>query len=158
MSHIIKDPSIALRWAVDVLRALEIPFQISGGLAAQAYGSRRELYDIDISIPEDAFPKLFCEVQQFVVSGPSLYKDEEWQLLLMTVNYQGQEIDFGGAYEGRFYDRNKSSWIGISEDLSTAEIRTVFGIQVPVICKQDLIAYKRLLDRDVDREDIAAIE
>jgi predicted nucleotidyltransferase len=75
----------------------------------------------------------------------------------MTVRYAGHEVDFGGAFQSRFFDKAKGFWVPFPEDLSTAEKAVIHGVDVPVIRKADLIAYKRLLDRDVDREDIAAM-
>ena len=34
----------------------------------------------------------------------------------------------------------------------------VYGLQVPVIAKEDLIAYKKLILRDVDQIDIEILE
>jgi hypothetical protein len=152
-----KDTSTALRWVIEILQKLRVPFQISGGLAARAYGARRELYDIDISLPEQAFPAVETAVRPYIVWGPSLYQDESWELLLMTAKYAEQEIDFGGAFQARFFDRLKGIWVPFVENLATAEQKVVYGVEVPVISMPDLIAYKRMLDRDVDREDIAAI-
>lgn len=43
-------------------------------------------------------------------------------------------------------------------DFSECEMKEAFGIKVPVMPKGKLIAYKKVLDRDVDRVDIAAME
>lgn len=49
----------ALVGIVSLLRKQEIPFVITGGLAAPVYGSKRPLVDIDIDIPERFLPGLF---------------------------------------------------------------------------------------------------
>lgn len=47
-----KNAKAALIWIADILKKQQIRFQISGGLAAIAYGANRPLADIDIDIPE----------------------------------------------------------------------------------------------------------
>ena len=78
--------------------------------------------------------------------------------MLLTVNYAGCDIDLGGAYGARVFDRAAQSWVPVVADLGTAVRLKVFGVEVPVIAKDALIAYKRRLDRDVDRMDVAAME
>src|SRR5690348_12670369 len=50
-----KDTKSALHWIVNILKKLNINFQIAGGLAANIYGADRPLHDIDIDIPEEYF-------------------------------------------------------------------------------------------------------
>ena len=49
------------------------------------------------------------------------------------------------------------NWIPFAENLATANLPNIYGLTVPVICKNDLIEYKRLLGRDVDKADVAAL-
>ena len=134
-----------------------IPFQISGGFAARLYGSDRELADIDIGIPDDRFVELYPEVKEYVVFGPARYVDEEWDLKLMTLQYQNQEIDIAGEDNIKIFDKENNVWVSARRDLSVSEQIEVFGLTVPVIPKADLIAYKKKLMRAVDRADIAAL-
>jgi RimJ/RimL family protein N-acetyltransferase len=93
--NLIKD---ALLWIIPILRKHHIPFQIAGGLAMQAYGSKRALRDIDIDIPETDFKTIRQDVAPFITFGPDNFKDKNWDLFLMTLNYKGQEIDISGAH------------------------------------------------------------
>ena len=65
----IKDPKAALHWIVAILNRHRVPFQITGGLAAKAYGSDRDLVDIDIDIPEEAFPASYPRSEHTCCSG-----------------------------------------------------------------------------------------
>ena len=47
----------ALKWIVNILKTNKVPFRISGGLAVKIYGSKRDLDDIDIDIPDKAIIK-----------------------------------------------------------------------------------------------------
>ncbi len=144
----------ALRWIVNILRNHNVPFHITGGLAAKVYGSKRELADIDIDIPEAAFDDLVSDVKDYIVYGPQQFTDDSWDILLMTLNYQGQDIDIAGAYEAQLFDRTTHRWVPARVDLSKAIIRQCYGISVPVMRKDELIAYKSKLQREVDKEDL----
>ena len=152
-----KNTKAAFGWITDILYKHKIPFQIAGGFAAQLYGATRELADIDIDVPENRFLELIPEVKDYIVFGPSQFKDKNWDLFLMTLCYQGQNIDIGGAYEVRIFNQNKNKWQKLRADLIKTNTVEVYGIEVPVIKKDKLIKYKKMLARDVDKIDIKQI-
>lgn len=147
----------AFHWIISILKKHRITFQITGGLAAKIYGSSRELADIDIDMPESEFEKILPEVKNFIIFGPARYKDENWDLWLMTLCYQGQEIDICGAYEAQIYDKNNEEWYWLETDFSVSSTKEIFGIMVPVIPKNELITYKSKLRREVDLLDLKDI-
>ncbi len=149
-----KNTESAFYWIVGVLKNHKIPFQVSGGLAARLYGSVRKLADIDIDIPEDRFLDILSEVKDRVKFGPRRYQDENWDLLLLTLTYEGQDIDLSGAYETKVFDKKKTQWVSIKDDFSTATLMNAYGLEVPVMNREELIRYKRTLARDVDEIDI----
>lgn len=155
-SHM-KNTEAALRWITDILYRHKIPFQVAGGFAAQQYGSTRELADIDIDIPENRFLEIVPEVEDYIISGPSQFKDKNWDLFLMTLRYEGQEIDLGGAYRVKIFNENEKKWQKLKANLSNVDIVKVFNIKIPVIKKDELIKYKKILGRDVDKVDIEQI-
>lgn len=148
----------AFRWLVGVLETQGIPFAITGGLAARSYGSPRELYDIDLDVPDDCLPRLAAAVAPQIVFGPHRFQDAEFDLLLLTLRYAGQDIDRCGADSGKIRDRQTDAWVECPSALAGAEPREVLGIIVPVINKASLIAYKKCLARDTDLLDVAALE
>ncbi|MBS0358657.1 MAG: hypothetical protein JSS53_05260 [Proteobacteria bacterium] len=148
----------AIVWITNILEKLNIPFQIAGGLAARAYGSTRKLEDIDIDIPEDKFYLVKHEVSEFIVYGPERYKDEIWDVMLMTLNYNGQLIDLSGAYHTKIWNAKTKKWQELITDFSKAQIKNIFGIQLPVISCDELISYKKILSREVDIKDIEMID
>ena len=149
---------VALVWITDILKKYHIPFQISGGLAARAYGATRPIEDIDIDIPEDKFDIIKNEVVRFITYGPDQFKSKTWDLLLMTLNYQGQIIDLSGAFHTKIFNRETGLWQVLSEDLSKAHPQNVLGLQLPVIPLNVLITYKKALSREVDIIDVEEIE
>ena len=153
-----KDPEGAFKWIVGKFRELQIPFQITGGLAARSYGATRELADIDFDVPEKHFAALATALKEHIIFGPEHLKDDNWDLSLITLRYKGQDIDIGGAYETNFFDREKRKWVPLVANLATAQERELFGIKVPVVDRAELIEYKSKLARDVDKEDVRAIQ
>ncbi len=152
-----KDTKQALEWVVNILKKHEVPFQISGGCAAKIYGSLRELNDIDIDIPQNYFEKILADVKPFVIYGPAQYKDQKWDLYLMTLNYAGQEIDIGSG-DAKISTKDRKEWINFDTDFSKAVKKEFLELEVPVIPKEDLVAYKTLLDGDHQQVDIQSIK
>lgn len=146
----------AFHWIVNILKKHRIPFQVSGGLAAKIYGAKRKLADIDLDIPEQRFNELLPDIKKYIVFGPGRYKDDCWDLQLITLRYKGQSIDISGARQAHF-DKSKKKWKLTKVDFSRSEIKKVFGVKVPVIAKKDLIKYKRRLGREVDLLDVKEI-
>ena len=147
----------AFTWIVQVLRDHKIPFQISGGFAANIYGSSRPLADIDIEIPDE---KVYCiqeVVKRFIIYGPTRYKDKEFDLLLMTLKYKGQEIDICGVTSQKVFDKKTKKWSSERVDFSKVKRKKAFNLLVPVIPLKRLISYKKKILRDVDIQDIQAL-
>jgi hypothetical protein len=147
----------ALIWITDILKKQQIPFQITGGLAARAYGATRPIDDIDIDIPEDAFTIVQKEVLEFITYGPAQYKSNTWELMLMTLDYQGQIIDLSGAKYTKIFNAKTNQWQELANDLSKACIREILGITLPIIPLNILTTYKMALSRDVDIQDVQEI-
>jgi len=74
----------------------------------------------------------------------------------MTLKFEGQEIDVCGA-RAKVRGHKTGEWRSIISDFLNAEVKEVYGIKVPVISKEDLVVYKMILGRKVDREDVATL-
>jgi len=148
----------ALKWIVAILNRHEVPFQITGGFAAHLYGSKRPVNDIDIDIPEDMMERLLPDIQPYIVFGPARFLDERWDLKLITLNYEGQEIDIGGAFETKICDNRNQKWKQCPAKLKKTVTHQIFGLNLPVIPPQALIDYKKMLSGDPQKVDIAAVE
>lgn len=148
----------ALVWITGILKQHQIPFQISGGLAAIAYGASRPLADIDIDIPDSKFDLLIDEVKPYITYGPERFKSDKWDLMLMTLNYRDQEIDLSGADSTYIFNEQMQQWIKLDEDFSKVNLKTIFDLSLPVIPIKNLINYKKILSREVDLIDLKQIE
>lgn len=152
-----KNTKAALIWIINILNKLHTPFQITGGLAAIAYGATRPLEDIDIDIPEEKFAVVKAEVEDFIIYGPDQFKDESWDLMLMRLMYRGQLIDLSGVFHTKIYNKITNKWQHLTTDFSMTEIKDIYGVQAPIISKDELIYYKRVIARPVDLIDIELI-
>ena len=146
----------AFLWIVGILRKHNVPFRISGGMAARAYGSKRALADIDIDIPEEKFDDILPDVKEFMTDAPERFVGNGWDLLIMVLNYHGQAIDISGD-KVKIQNPKTSEWTKLDVNFSDVENIEIFGISVPVIKKEKLIAYKKILSRPVDILDIAEL-
>jgi hypothetical protein len=147
----------AFTWIVGLLREHKIPFQISGGFAANIYGSNRPLADIDIEIPDEKIFEIQKRIKKFIIYGPKRYKDDEFDLLLMTLKYKGQEIDICGINSQKLFNKKTMKWNPERIDLSKATKKKVYNLIVPIISLKDLITYKKKISRDVDIQDVKAL-
>jgi len=146
---------------VSILKKHNIPYVVSGGFAAHIYGSKRFINDIDFDIPEYSMELLIPDIKEFVVFWPAQYKNKAWNLKLITLNYKGQEIDIGGAYETKVFDNQYEVWRNFPVKFDNANIQNVHVLRVSVINPIELIRYKNFLiednfPSDHQREDIKA--
>lgn len=147
----------AFAWITQALHSRSIPFRVAGGLAARLYGATRPLGDIDLDVPEEHLATIAADLKAFIKFGPERFVDELWDLQLLTLDYHGQEIDLGGAQQGRVFDRKRKKWIHLTTDFESSPRLEVLGRSVLVIPKEDLILYKRMLGREVDVVDVEQI-
>lgn len=144
----------ALLWITKILETQKISYRISGGFAANLYGSPRELADIDIDIRYKDFSKILPLVKKYIVYGPAQYKDSHWNLPLMTLRYRNQHIDICGGDKTFIFNNKRKDWERLKTDFKTVTYLEYAGIRLSVCKLKDLISYKRKLDRLVDRKDI----
>jgi hypothetical protein len=150
--------TLALQWIIGLLDELEVPLQAVGGLAARTYGAKRPLVDFDFYVPTDALEKVAEAASEYVVRAPRHHRDDDWDITFMTLEYDGQKIELGGADGARYHDRLRGMWEDAAVDFERSVPRSVFGVEIPVMPFEQLASYKRGLDRDVDRRDLAEIE
>ncbi len=148
-----KDTKKAFLWIIDILEENKIVYKISGGFVARIYGVNRELADIDIEVSEKDIPTIARETKPYIKFGPERYKDENWDLELLTLEYEGQEIDIACA-EANIFNQEKKEWEKTISNLRDADMTEVYGKVVPIEKMDTLINYKIKLGREVDIEDV----
>ena len=143
----------ALLWIIDILKENNISYRISGGFDARLYGSKRKLADIDIEVHKKDINKIYKNTKKFVIYSPKRYRDENWDLQLMTLKYKNQEIDIA-SFEAKIFNQATHKWVKRPGVFSDFVVKKVFGIEVFVENVKALITYKKILGRAVDRQDV----
>lgn len=139
----------------------DIQFQITGGLAAIAHGATRPLYDIDIEIYKQDVEKVRELFREFIVEdwnneleGP----EDQFDIWMMKLSIEGVPVDINQIEETRIRSaEGDREWV-LQLTVMRTESKTIDGIELPVQIKRDLIAYKKVLSRDTDIEDIRQME
>lgn len=152
-----KNTEKAFNWIVNILNENKIPFQLTGGVAARLYGSDRPINDIDIEIEEKHFKTITPLVENYIIYSPQRYKSNEFDLLLMTLEYEGQEIDISGYKTDKLYNKETQKWESCRTYIHDAINMELYGIKIPVIKWQHLVSYKKKTRRRTDIEDVNAI-
>jgi len=144
----------ALKWIVGILKRKKIIFNILGGLAAYAYGSKRMMVDIDINMRNKDFQKILTDVRNYIVEPPHFSKSENWQCYFMELKYKGITIEFASDKGCKILNLKTKKWQKLGDCLSKPVYKKVFGLNLPLISKKRLIAYKKKLMRNVDITDL----
>lgn len=146
----------ALEWIVGQAKRHHMPYQIVGGLAALAHGGTRPLHDIDLYMPfgNPHWADFLVAIKKYVVWGPGSVVEGAWDLTYLKINYHGQKIEIGDAVDLRIQNYKTGKWIEQVIDFGSSVSKSVLGCQIDVMPVSQLIAYKGILGRDVDLQDI----
>ena len=148
------DPRPALNWIVDYLEAQDIPYLICGGLAAQAYGGTRPLADIDLYVPDAFIDGIAAMGREYLSFGPAHHRGEQWDLVYLQFSFGDQLVEVGSDRNCRIREASSGEWHSKVLNFTRYQTLPVYGRRVRIMDKADLIAYKRILGRKVDLEDI----
>lgn len=148
----------ALRWIVGILNNHKIDYQISGGLAGKFFGSKRKLNDIDIDISQKYFSKILPEISKYIIYGPAHYRDAKWDLELITLNYNGQEIDISDSDRPLISNKERTRWIYFPAHFSETLEFKLDALKLKIINPKYFIEYKKELDGEHQLEDIKSAQ
>ncbi|MGB3073162.1 MAG: hypothetical protein WBB68_02795 [Candidatus Moraniibacteriota bacterium] len=153
-----KNAAAAFQWITEILKRHEVPFVVLGGLAARAYGSKRELNDIDLVIHRADFEKILPEVQTYITDGPEMSRDEAAEGYAMELRYAEQDIDIGAEEGCRIFNKVTGEWELLETDFDNVEIKEIFGVLVPIMKREAVITEKLMFNRSQDQEDIKQMQ
>ncbi|MBX7144335.1 MAG: hypothetical protein K1X79_07780 [Oligoflexia bacterium] len=152
-----RDSKLAFEWITSLLTALGHPYVVVGGLAANVFGGKRQLNDVDLDVPKKSLKEVAELAKEWIVFGPARYRDEQFDIELLSLRYAGQDIDLTAAEDISLFDRHAGEWRKVPTDLKAGELHEVLGKTVAVMTKESLISYKKMICRDSDLEDIVAM-
>ena len=125
-----------------------------GGLAARAHGATRPLLDIDLYVPDEALPEIATAISETLVRFPVPYQDDDWDLVFLRADYDGQAVEIAGSRSARYRDHRSGEWCDVEVVFDDGVVREVEGVRVPVMPVERLAEYKEALGREVDRWDL----
>ncbi|MFY7666790.1 nucleotidyltransferase [Flavobacterium sp.] len=137
---------------IDFFQDRKIPYQITGGLAGNLYGSAWKLHDIDLETHLEYLPEIEEAFYDHIALPTKIYQDEEFSIWLLQLNFNGVTVDINAVED--FYIADS---IKIETNLDEAREMTFFGRKVKVQPLKDLIAYKKILKREVDVRDLSKL-
>jgi hypothetical protein len=152
MSH-----AAALHWIIDLLNERHIPFLLCGGLAAHVYGARRSLNDIDLLVPADRLQEIAAAGAAVTTKPLERRCEEGWDVEYVQFKVEGVKIEIGGTPGARIFDKGHSTWRDLEANLAKAHRATLLGVALQVMDRDELAAYKAMLGREVDTEDLIAL-
>lgn len=145
-----------LKYVSEVFEANNVPYQLTGGAAAVAYGAARPTYDLDFDVPREFVPKVQELFSKYITEDYYHLQDKNFDMYLLTLVIDGVPIDVGQA-EGNFYKTPDGESIRLDSHIEKAKLIDIGGIKVFVQDKEELIRYKSIMARDEDLEDIKQI-
>jgi hypothetical protein len=147
-----------LTFLVQTLNSEDIVFQVSGGLAAIAHGATRPLYDIDLEIHKEdveTVRRLFKDYITEDWNNDLEGDDDQFDIWMMKLEIKGVPIDINQVED--VYLISKTGERTLQPSAMDTEPKVVEGMTIPVLRKEPLIAYKKILGRDTDLIDIEQI-
>ncbi len=148
----------ALAWLCELLRERGVRFAAIGGLAARAWGARRPLVDLDFLVAGEDLARVEPELTPFVVRPLSPHRDDRREFSVLRLEYGGVPIELAVAEGARYREASTGEWHLPEIALARCPRRKVLGVPLPVLAREDLLRWKRHLDRAIDRADVAALE
>ncbi len=95
------------------------------------------------------------EVQLYIVREFAPHLSASWDILYMALNYQGMWIEIAESTTNpRFYNHRDGRWEEQRIDFAASTLILLYGVEVAIMPKDELLAYKSMLVREVDHLDI----
>ena len=149
----------ALKWIVDILNHNKIKFNVMGGIAAHAYGSKLRFNDIDLTMKLRDMKKLEKLEKDHLILKPwnGISSNKIWKGYIMKLKYKGILIEITEAENTKIFNKKTGEYEKFPADLKNSKPKNLFGMRVPVMSKKNLIYYKSVLRFPNDLIDLKSI-
>jgi len=147
---------VCVRRVVDALTTLGVPYQATGGLAGNLWGSTWPLHDVDLDVPNAALDVVESHFAACVVRRERLV-DDEFDLELLELSVEDVAVELSGADDARVCGRD-GRWTPLPSSIARAVPRTLVDRTVSCQRLEDLLVYKRLLGRAADLRDLESLQ
>lgn len=95
------------------------------------------------------------EIQPYLIREWAPHLSASWDILYLALNYQGIQIEIAeSTTHPRFYNHRDGHWEDQAIDFAASTRMRLYGVEVAIMPKDELLAYKAMLDREVDHLDI----
>jgi hypothetical protein len=133
-----------------------IPYQVTGGLAGNIYGSKWRLHDIDIEVSQTDMAKVAELFREYIVRPLFRLVDEEFDLMLLGLCINNIEVEINQSEDAFIFSDGVR--IKLDTDLSKAKKIRFLGLDILVQPLDDIIKYKQLLKRNNDVSDLINLQ
>lgn len=133
-----------------------LQYLVIGGLAALAWGVERTLVDIDIQVSKKDFDKVKGLFSRNIEVDDRRYLTDRWDIRQMIIKLHDTDIDVCQAED--FYVLKDDCRCLVPNQVKRAVPKQIYGINAPVMPLNQLIAYKQIIARPIDLQDIAALQ
>ncbi|MBK5097457.1 MAG: hypothetical protein JJE01_06720 [Gemmatimonadetes bacterium] len=148
----------AMAWLADLFRDQDVRYAAAGGLAARAWGATRPLVDLDFFVHGEDLDRIETDLAPYLVRPLTGIRNDHWDLSFMRLEYSGIPLELSVAEGARYREAATGEWHDACPTFSACPERELLGVKLRIMDRDDLVEYKRRVDRAVDRADVAAIE
>lgn len=131
----------------------DIPYQVTGGLAARIYGATRPLYDLDLEVRPADIEEVRLNVRPLITRDLYHLHDQHFDLNMMTLAMDEVPIDIS-VVEPVIVCSPGGVWQRCDARLETSVLVDLGGWSVPVVARDELVRYKSIIRRPTDLDDL----
>jgi hypothetical protein len=145
-----------LKLLISTFDEYQIPYQITGGLAGNIYGSTWPLQDIDIEVPQTRIAEVAELFGEYTVRPLSRFVDEEFDLMFLALRINDIDVEINQAEDAFIF--SDGIRMKLDTDLSQARRLNFCGLNLLVQPLDAIIKYKKLLKRHNDVSDLIKLQ